>query len=294
MDNRIVEINVISARDLKNVNLFSKIQVYVVVSLSGDTKEKQEAKTSVDREGGTCPSWNFPMKFAIDESAAESNRLTLVFKLCCGGAKHLGEVHVPVKELLNCVGDGKSMQFVSYQVTKPSGKPQGVLNFSYKFSEKVAYGAPMAESYYKPATAHVIEPSAPPYDESYVPPPPAPEGKYSRATPPPPPPPPPLYQPDGAYPPPPPGYAYPPPSPAYGYPPPPPGYGFPPPPTAYGYPPPPTGYGYPPPGYGNLPVQKPPKKNKYGMGLGAGLLGGALGGLLIGDLVSDGGYDFGF
>ena len=30
------------------------------------------------------------------------------------------------------------MKFVSYQVRKPSGKPQGELNFSYKFGEKVS------------------------------------------------------------------------------------------------------------------------------------------------------------
>ena len=33
------------------------------------------------------------------------------------------------------------MKFVSYQVRKPSGKPQGELNFSYKFGEKVSNAA---------------------------------------------------------------------------------------------------------------------------------------------------------
>jgi hypothetical protein len=275
MEHRTLEINVISAKDLKDVNLFSKMDVYVAVSLTGDSQNKQKAKTKVDRDGSTSPSWNFPMKFTIGESAAKQNQLTLVFTLRCDrtlGDKDVGEVHVPVKELLDSAGDGNSMQFVSYQVRKPSGNPQGVLNISYKFSEKVAYASPKADqARYEPVTAYPVGPSAPPSNGSYPPPP---QGGYSYATAAPPPP----YQAYGAYPPPQPGYGYPPPQPGYGYPPPQPGYGNPPPPPGYGYPPP--------------PVQQPKKKNKFGMGLGAGLLGGALGGLLIGDLVSDGG-DFG-
>ncbi|KAG6664297.1 hypothetical protein CIPAW_02G083700 [Carya illinoinensis] len=253
MGYRTLEINVTSAKDLKDLNLFSKMDVYVVVSLSGD---KQKAKTKVDREGGTSPSWNFPVKFTIDESAARQNRLNLEFKLRCdrslGGDKDIGVVYVPVTELLNSTGDGKSMQFVSYQVTKPSGKPQGILNFSYKFIDKVAAGGeplvPEGKAY-EPVTAYpapVVGTSALPYDGFYPP----------AAAPHPPPPP-------------------------YGY-------GYPPPPPGYGYPPPPPGYGYQP------AVQQPQKKNKFGMGLGAGLLGGALGGLLIGDMVSDAGCDAGF
>jgi hypothetical protein len=280
MEHRTLEINVISAKDLKDVNLFSKMAVYVAVSLSGDSKNKQKAKTNVDRDGGTSPSWNFPMKFTVDESAVKQNQLILVFTLRCDrslGDKDVGEVHVPVKELLNSTGDGNSMQFVSYQVRKPSGKAQGALNFSYKFSEKMAY---YAASKAEPVTAYPVGPSAPPSDGSYPPP----QGEYSYATPPP-------YQAYGGYPPSQPGYGYPP------GPPPQPGYGYPPPQPGYGYPPPQPGYGYPP----VQQQQQPKKKNKFGMGLGAGLLGGALGGLLIGDMVSDGfdggcdgGFDGGF
>jgi hypothetical protein len=92
------------------------------------------------------------MKFTIDESAADQNRILLVFELRCkrglGGDKAIGELYVPVKELLNYLGDGKSMRFVSYQVRKHSGKPKGALNFSYRFTKKPAY---------------LVEPSAPPF-----------------------------------------------------------------------------------------------------------------------------------
>ncbi|GLT63986.1 hypothetical protein SLA2020_365070 [Shorea laevis] len=221
------------------------------------------------------------MKFTINEYAAKQNgQLTLLFTLRCDrslGDKDVGEVYVPLKELLNSAGDGKSMQFVSYQVRTASGKPKGELNFSYKFSEKLAYAAP---SKAEPVTAYPVGPSAPSSDGPYPPPH---QGGYSYDTAAPPPP----NQAYGGYPPPQPGYGYPPPQPGYGYPPPQPGYGYPLPQPGYGYPQPQPGYGYPP------VQQQPKKKSKFGMGLGAGLLGGALGGLLIGDMVSDGGFDGG-
>ncbi|KAF5181812.1 Src2 [Thalictrum thalictroides] len=288
MEYRPLEINVISAKDLKDVNLFSKMDVYAVVSISGDLRSRQ--KTPVDHNSGKNPTWNYSIKFTIDENMAKQNRLILVFQLKSErslGDKLIGEVHVPIKELLDNLGDGKAPQFVSYQVRKPDGKSKGVLNFSYKFGDKIVSEMPKYKGD-EPVTAY------PAY-----PPPGAAAGASSAAYPPPPQ--------HGGYPPQAGGY---PPAQTGGYPPagypPPGGYGAPPvagyggyPPQQGGYPP-PGGYGgYPPQqgGYGGYPpqVQKPPKKNKMGMGLGAGLLGGALGGLLIGDMISDaGGYDGGY
>lgn len=313
MEYRTLELNIVSAKDIKDVNLFSKMDVYAVVSLSGDP---QKAKTPVHRDGGTNPTWNFPVKFTINETLAQQNRFSLEIKLVSdrtlAGDTLIGTVHVPLKELLDNPGDGSSFRHVSYQVRTQSGKPKGSLNLSYKFGEKVA--APVAKT-------------APPPSMSYPPPvgyPPPPTGsKQDPAAAYPPPPAtgskqepvmaypaaaagssavaPPAYGAAAGYPPPPQyGHGYPQAQPGYGYPPSQPGYGYPPSQPGYGYPPQP-GYGYPPQqGYGYPPGQKPGKnKSKLGMGLGAGLLGGALGGLLIGDMVSDAadydaGYDAGF
>ncbi|KAG9443761.1 hypothetical protein H6P81_015101 [Aristolochia fimbriata] len=276
MEYRPLEITIVSAKDLKDVNVFSKMETYAVVSLGSDPRTAQRTRT--DKEGGKSPTWNFPVKFSVDEAAAQQNRLSLRVLIRAErslGDRDVGEVHVPVKELLDSPGDGKAPQFVSYQVRRSSGRSKGVLNFSYKFGEKIT--APLAEP-----------PSfAPPVSKSDEPVMAYPPGSSSG------------YQ----YPPPPHGGGYPPAAAApagYSYVPPPPGYG-------YGYPPPPQhGYGYPPPpqhGYGYpgqvVQPQGAPRKNKLGMGLGAGLLGGALGGLLIGDMISDAtsydaGYDAGF
>jgi len=264
-----LEINVISAKDLKKVNLISKTQAYAVVSFSGDQRASQQQRTAVDRSGNGSPTWNFPVKFTVDESAARSNRLSITFRIRCEralGDKDIGEVHVPLSELIGSVEDGK-LKFVTYQVRKPSGKPKGELNFSYKWGEKIVGATPPAMEVNK-ASMEVNK------DQGPVTAYPAQVGSSS------------------AYPPPPTGYAYPSqggyPSASAA------GYGYPPPPQYGAYPqqPPPPGYGYPPPqpGYGYPPVQQPqqPAKKKFGLGLGAGLLGGALGGLLIGDVISDG------
>lgn len=267
---------VISAENLKDVNLISKMDVYVVVSIADDPATKR--KTRVDKDGGKSPKWNDRLNFAVDAAALARNPgLPIVFRLRSErplGDKDIGEVAVPMKELLDRA-DGGAEHVVEYQVRTPSGKIKGTLKFSYKFGDKVA-----APAYAPPAKSKNSDEPVTAY--------PAHAGAST------------------AYPPPPQGYAQP--HPAYaGYPAPQQGYGagYPPQYTgyhaagpAYGYPPPQQqGYGYPPQqqqqGYGYPPQQQKKKKNNLGLGLGAGLLGG----LLVGDMISDvgdSGYGGGF
>ncbi|KAK8507099.1 hypothetical protein V6N13_069891 [Hibiscus sabdariffa] len=252
MAHRTLEINVISAKGLKNFNLIDRMDVFCIVSLKGGAS-KEKVRTPVDKDCGKNPNWNFPVKFAIDESLAQKNDLKIKFKVVCErilGDKELGKVSVPVKELLDSPGEGGSMKFVSFQVRRPSGRAEGSLDFSYRFGDVVA--APVKpeknkggdDYHHQPVTAYPAGHMA--------------AGSSSRD---------PYVVPGG----------YPPPSQAgYGYPPPPPhvadGYGgYPPqgvPPPGYGYPPPQPGYGYPPPGgYGYPPMQQPPKNNSnFGLG----------------------------
>ncbi|URD77596.1 C2 domain [Musa troglodytarum] len=270
-----MEVTLISANDLNDVNIFSKMGVYAVVSIAGEPRSSQ--RTPTDKDCGKNPSWNVTLRFSVPADPDAAARLVLHVLLRSErvlGDRDVGEVQVPLKEL-QPPSSSSAPQFVSYQVRKPSsGKPKGVLNVSFRFLDSPAadHAAAAPTVAYPPADSKTGEPVT-----AY--PPPGPSGPYP---------------PPGGYPP------YPPPQ-QYGYAPPPAGYGYPPP--QYGYAPPPAGYAYPPPpagyGYGAVPPAKPPKKNKFGAGLGAGLLGGALGGLLIGDMVSDAaaydsGYDAGF
>ncbi|KAG6586253.1 Protein SRC2, partial [Cucurbita argyrosperma subsp. sororia] len=267
MECRSLDINIKNAKGLKNVNLFSTMDVYAVVSISGDPRGKLKQKTPVANDGGSDPHWNFAMKFTINEAAAQSNRLNLKIKLVSErslGDKKIGKVIVPIKQLLDeCAkGDeGNSERTVSFGVRTASGKEKGNVEFSYKFGEKYTVQAPPPPPVMKTGEAVAA------YPQGYA-------GSSSG------------YPAGGAYPPPAgSAYAYPPPPQGYGYPPPPPqGYGYPPAPQAgyaYGGYPPQSGYGYP-------PVQqqhKPQKSGIGGMALGAGA--GLVGGLLIGDMISD-------
>ncbi|PKU87879.1 protein SRC2-like [Dendrobium catenatum] len=290
---RTLELTLISAKDLRDVNVFSKMDVYAVATIAGDHRTQQ--RTPVDRDGGKNPSWNSTLRFSVPADPAVANRLVIHVLLRAQralGDRDVGEVHIPLKELLDGIKEGS--KFVSYQVRKPgSGKAKGVLNLSYKFVDIPASSGlppPPPVSAAKPAEPVTVYPppasQKPPKENEPVmaypaagasgsayPPSYPPAGGY------------PPYQPQGNY------AAYPPP-PQGGY-----GYGAPPQ-AGYGYgAPPPQGYGYgaPPAGYGYGAV--PPRKNKnnLGLGLGAGLLGGALGGMLIGDMISDdGAYDAGY
>ncbi|KAK9139388.1 hypothetical protein Scep_009069 [Stephania cephalantha] len=270
MEYRTLDLTVISAKDLKDAGIFSKMDVYVAISIAGDPRTKQ--RTPVHKDGGRSPSWNHTMKFAINEALANQGRLILEFQIRCErafGDKTLGEVHVPVKELLDnpsaaSAASSAAASFVSYQVRTPSGKPKGVLNFSFKFGEKLP-GAPpekpSSASAYKAAAAAEPVTAYPAAGTSAAYPPPGTAAPYHA-------------YPAGAAA----AAAYPPPPPA-GYPPagyPPAGYG-PAPVPGYGYQAPPAypaGYGY----AAATAAAPQKKKNKFGMGLGAGLLGGALGG----------------
>ncbi|XP_034707512.1 protein SRC2 [Vitis riparia] len=270
MEYRALDIKVLEAKDLKDVNLFSKMDVYVVVTISGDPRTVQ--KTPVDKDGGTSPKWNFSMKFTVDDALAHQNRIGLNFTLRSNralGDRDIGEVYVPLKELLDNASDDKVDRVVSFQVRRQSGKAQGTLSFSYKFGEKFSAPAPAARKADDPVMAYPAVAPGAGSSSAYAYPPAG------------------GYPPRGAYPPS--AGAYPHHAGAYPYPP---SSGYPQG-GVYGHPP-QMGYGY---GYGcPQQVQQPQKKkNKLGLGLGAGLLGGLLIGDMMGDVAGyDAGYDAGF
>ncbi|CAN1195404.1 Protein SRC2 [Linum perenne] len=306
MECRSIEFTIQSAKDLKDVNLISKMDVYAIASIKGDPyNTKQKHKTPVDKDSGPNPKWNHHVSFTVDEPSIQQNRLTVKFDIFSDrslGDREIGEVNVPIKELFDEFRDSKGEKTVSYAVRTSGGKSKGTLTFSYKFGEKfsapekankldqMAGAAPPPMMAYPAGVAGSSGGSGYPHHQ------PQPHGAYPG-------------QPQAGYPYPNPGQGGYPPQQAYGgYPPQQPGYGYPPPQQqGYGgYPPQQQGYGgYPPQhqqGYGGYPpvmgAQKPHKGGgsggKMALGVGAGLLGG----LLVGDMISDvgdmgGGFDDG-
>lgn len=137
---RSLEVTLLSAKGIKRVKQISKMDVYVVATVSGDSRSVQ--KTPVHKDSGSKPTWNFTMKFTVDESLAQSDNLMLILLLRCFRHLHsdmdIGEVDVSIKGLLDHAGDDMSAKYVTYDVKRPSGKPKGKLNFSFKFGERVA------------------------------------------------------------------------------------------------------------------------------------------------------------
>ncbi|CAH8362934.1 unnamed protein product [Eruca vesicaria subsp. sativa] len=139
---RSLEITVTSAKGLEKV---SKMDVFVAAKLSGDPKcsGHSEQRTQVARDCGTSPRWiDGVMKFTIDQTLAEANRLVITFTIKCeqrgGGDKDIGVVHVPVKELLDHLGNDKAGQrYVTYRIKKTNGKPGGDISFTYSFTGPV-------------------------------------------------------------------------------------------------------------------------------------------------------------
>ncbi|ERN16990.1 hypothetical protein AMTRI_Chr02g222450 [Amborella trichopoda] len=296
MEYRHLDVTLVSAKDLKDVSFFGKMEVYAVAYLSTDPRTKH--RTTIDHSGDRNPSWNFPVKFSVPEAAIQQGHAALQVTIRAEkalGDKDVGEVKIPLKELFS--GEQNTAKTVTYQVLKPSGKPKGSLTFSYMFHPKMTTtpnagyapagsgypvagnGYPVAGTAYPPAAKAESSPYPPPNSSSssssYPPQRKAEEPVMA-------------YPANAAYPPPPQNYGYPPAPPANYYP------------AAGGYPqagyPPAGQYGYPPQGAPPVYYQQPQKPKKSGMGgLGLGLGAGLLGGLLVGDMISDAGsYDGGF
>ena len=122
MECRPLDITLNSAKDL---NLFSKMDLYVVVSIHGDyfnnNNNTNQQRTHIDKDCGPNPKWNFPMKFTVDVSVAEQNRFPLVVKIKVekklADNEEVGEAHVPIKELLESYSkESKDERCVSYSV----------------------------------------------------------------------------------------------------------------------------------------------------------------------------------
>ncbi|PWA98725.1 C2 domain-containing protein [Artemisia annua] len=95
--------------------------------------------TPVLRNAGSSDqlTWNFPMKFTIDEAEGLEDRLNLVIKIMAVNwliRKTWGKVRVPIKDLMKDIKDeGKESQLVTYPVVNRKGAS---LTFSYEFGKK--------------------------------------------------------------------------------------------------------------------------------------------------------------
>ncbi|WVZ96274.1 hypothetical protein U9M48_041932 [Paspalum notatum var. saurae] len=145
---QVLEVTLVSAKDLKRVTLFSKMRVYAVASITGGGPRLPTHRTYADREGGRNPMWRAPLRFTIPP-AADPRGLALHVLLRAErafGDRDVGEVLVPVRDLAAAAAPGQGEQrHLSYQVRRPvSGRHRGVLHISYKLTDAPAPDAAAA------------------------------------------------------------------------------------------------------------------------------------------------------
>ena len=121
-----MDITLNSTKDLKEFNLFSKMDLNAVVLIhdayfNNNNNNANQQRTHINKDCGLNPKWNFPMKFTVDVSTAEQNRLALVVKIKVEkkltSDKEVGKAHMPIKELLeSCGKESKDERHTSFSV----------------------------------------------------------------------------------------------------------------------------------------------------------------------------------
>ncbi|XVF58504.1 hypothetical protein PTKIN_Ptkin07bG0071200 [Pterospermum kingtungense] len=131
MDWSFLELKLISCKDLKAFNFFQKLSAYSVASImivNEQAKKKEDQRNHLQQR----------QKTSINKGGLVD--------------RTIGEVRVPLKDLIDefC----GVVRFVSYQVRNSDGKPNGVLNFSYKLIEieRIQKSTPNVSPQIEPST----------------------------------------------------------------------------------------------------------------------------------------------
>ncbi|GLT47646.1 hypothetical protein SLA2020_213270 [Shorea laevis] len=135
MECRTLEITLIFAKDLEDVNVDSKMDVDAVVIINDEPQTKQ--KIPVDKDCGSNPEWNYTMTFTAEEAAA-ANRKRLELVICLVSDRLFGDIVtgqllVPINGFLDC-----EENVPVYGVRLPKGMVRGTLNLCCKISVPVA------------------------------------------------------------------------------------------------------------------------------------------------------------
>ncbi|CAM6024854.1 unnamed protein product [Sphagnum balticum] len=143
MEQREIELTIISAQDLKNVKSFGgKMSPYAVAWVYPNMK----VPTPMAPSGGENPTWNANLKLVCEERLVEQGNLVItidVYNHSSFSNKSIGSASLPLPQ--NMTGDGKSQgskngtqsKVISLPVRRPSGRVQGTLNVAVKLGELI-------------------------------------------------------------------------------------------------------------------------------------------------------------
>ncbi|CAN6443888.1 unnamed protein product [Victoria cruziana] len=124
---RLIEINLISAQQIKNVvRSMRTMQTYAVTYIN----QEKKLRTRVDRVGQENPTWNDKFIFRVPETFLSDENSAVSVEIYAVGIVFdalVGTVRVLVTNLLSVGTDGGA-GFAALQIRRPSGRFQGVLN----------------------------------------------------------------------------------------------------------------------------------------------------------------------
>uniref|UniRef100_A0A0E0LPL1 C2 domain-containing protein n=1 Tax=Oryza punctata TaxID=4537 RepID=A0A0E0LPL1_ORYPU len=164
---RALEVTLISARNLKKVNLITPMEVYAVVSVSGNPLARQ--CTLPDRYGGRNPTWNATLHLAVPAAAQGAFLHVLLRTERALGDRDVGEVYVPLADLqLAGAGDGLAAAPYQYLVRKVQSTTEhcGFLSLSYRLGPVVVAAPSPVAADTGAVPAYLVVPcyaNAPPY-----------------------------------------------------------------------------------------------------------------------------------
>lgn len=132
-----VEINIVSAQDLDSINLLFRPTVYVSVSVTRGSRDKQVTPAAVCEK--KLLRWNHRMKFYIEDDKIQRNESVFVFQIKVkkfyGSTEVVGKLFVPLKQLIHLNEEKTITEHtkIDYQVITESGKPKGCICLGFSF-----------------------------------------------------------------------------------------------------------------------------------------------------------------
>ncbi|KAF8412711.1 hypothetical protein HHK36_000680 [Tetracentron sinense] len=138
----LIEVNLISAQELKKVGMGTKMQTYAVTWIDPESK----LTSRIDTIGHENPTWNDKFVFAINGETLGNMNSALVIEIYCVRYfcmdKLVGTVRILLDNLIggsNRYYEGIRGTFMAFQVRRPSGEPQGILNIGVIILDGVSH-----------------------------------------------------------------------------------------------------------------------------------------------------------
>ncbi|KAJ7522481.1 hypothetical protein O6H91_18G013300 [Diphasiastrum complanatum] len=140
---RRLELRIISARDLKDVNFIGKMKTYVVAYVNPFRK----VSTHLDKDGGKNPVWDEKLVIPVEEQLL-TQQAVLSLEIYSHGSlspKMVGSTQIPLAQAASAAdkSDSSGFQRLDLQIRRPSGRIQGSITISsFQLGEKISMPTP--------------------------------------------------------------------------------------------------------------------------------------------------------